>query len=225
MLLLLDTANIEEIKKAFELFPMDGVTTNPTIIAREKKDFVTLIKNIRDAIGRDKMLHVQIIGTTAEEMVEEAIFIKNEFGENTFVKIPVTSQGMKAMKILKEKDINITATAIFSAQQALMAAKAGAKYVAPYVNRMDNISTNGTDVVKEIMDLFHLYNIETKILAASFKNLQQVRECSLSGCHAITADLKIVENLIAHPLTDKSVEQFIRDWENQYGKEKKINEV
>ncbi|MCR1898280.1 fructose-6-phosphate aldolase [Irregularibacter muris] len=225
MLLLLDTANLEDIQKAVEVYPIDGVTTNPSIIVKEKKDFLPLLKEIQGIIGKDKMLHVQALGTRAEDIVEEAHFIKNQLEGNIYVKIPVIPQGIKAIKILAKEGIQTTATAIFTAQQALMAAKSGAKFVAPYVNRVENISSDGVQVVGEMMKLFTLYGLETKILAASFKNVHQVHRCALEGCHAITANIEIVEKLIYHPLTDMAVEQFTGDWQGQYGKGIRVNDL
>lgn len=217
---ILDTANLEEIKRAFDLYPMSGVTTNPTIISKEKRSFLDILKEIREVIGEDKMLHVQAIGTTSEEIVKEAEYLQEVIGGDFYIKIPVIPEGIKAMKILKIKGIKITATAIFTADQALMAAVAGAEYVAPYVNRIDNISGNGVDVVRQIVQLFKLHNINAKVIAASFKNVQQVHEVALAGGQSVTVNAEIMDGLLSHPLTDSSVNQFINDWENAYGKSK-----
>ncbi|MDF2882574.1 MAG: fsa2 [Clostridiaceae bacterium] len=225
MLYLLDTANLEQIKRAFDLYPMSGVTTNPTIISKEKRSFLDILKEIREIIGEDKMLHVQAVSKNADEIVKEAEYIQKTIGGNLYIKVPVIPEGIKAMKILKAKGIKITATAIFTADQALMAAVAGADFVAPYVNRIDNISGNGVNVVKEIVDLFKIYNIDTKVLAASFKNVQQVHEVALVGGQSVTVNADIMDGLLSHPLTDWSVDQFVSDWEGVYGKGKLTYEV
>ncbi|MBU3179812.1 fructose-6-phosphate aldolase [Clostridium psychrophilum] len=217
MLYLLDTANLDEIKKAFDLYPMSGVTTNPTIISRENKSFIKILKNIRETIGQDKMLHVQVISTHAQEIVKEAEYLNKTIGGNLYIKIPVIPEGIKAIKILKLKGIKVTATAVFTAQQALIAAVSGAEFVAPYVNRIDSISGNGAGVVSQIVTLFKNYNLNCKVLAASFKNVQQVQDVSLCGAHSVTVNPAIMGDLLSHPLTDKSVTQFISDWESVYG--------
>lgn len=225
MLYLLDTANLDQIKRAFDLYPMSGVTTNPTIISKEKRSFLDILKEIREIIGEDKMLHVQAVSKNADEIVKEAEYITNTIGGNLYIKVPVIPEGIKAMKILKAKGIKITATAIFTADQALMAAAAGADFVAPYVNRIDNISGNGVNVVKEIVELFKIYSLNTKVLAASFKNVQQVHEVALAGGQSVTVNADIMDGLLSHPLTDWSVDQFVSDWEGVYGKGKLTYEV
>ncbi|MCF6466174.1 fructose-6-phosphate aldolase [Clostridium sp. Cult2] len=216
MLILLDTADINDIKKGNEYYPIEGVTTNPTIIAKENRNYIEVLKDIRNIIGNDKMLHVQVLGTKAEDMVKEAHFIKDTIGGNIYIKIPVIEEGIKAIKALKKEGFNITATAIFTPQQALVAAMAGANFVAPYVNRLDNISADGVNVVKEISKLLNIHGLGTKILAASFKNVEQVHKSSLEGAHSVTLSLEILEKLIYHPLTDSSVENFIKDWKTAY---------
>lgn len=220
MLYVLDTANLEEIKRAFDLYPMSGVTTNPTIISKENRSFLDILKGIREIIGENKMLHVQAVSLKAEDMVKEAEYLNKTIGGNLYIKIPVIPEGIKAMKILKKKGIKITATAIFTAEQALMAAIAGAEFVAPYVNRIDNITGNGANVVAEIVKLFEINHMDAKVLAASFKNVQQVHEVILAGAQSITVNAEIMDGLLKHPLTDWSVNQFVIDWEGVYGKDK-----
>ncbi|NFR87284.1 MULTISPECIES: fructose-6-phosphate aldolase [unclassified Clostridium] len=218
MIYILDTANLQEIKRAYEFYPMEGVTTNPSIISKEKGDFIKILKNIREIIGNDSMLHAQVLSLKAEDMIEEAKYISEQVGGNIYIKIPVTPDGIKAIKILSKEGYKITATAIFTAQQALIAAKAGAYFVAPYVNRIDNISGNGVEVVGEIIELLEFNNLNTKVLAASFKNVQQVNDVALRGCQSVTVGSDIMDKLIEHPLTELSVKQFINDWENVYNK-------
>lgn len=220
MLYLLDTANIDLIKRAFDLYPISGVTTNPTIISKEKRNFFDVLRDIREVIGEDSMLHVQALGTKAEDIVREAEYLSENIGGHLYIKIPVIPEGIKAIKILKKKDIKTTATAIFTAEQALIAAAAGADFVAPYVNRIDNIGGNGVRVVSEIVKLFITFGMNAKVLAASFKNVQQVHEVALCGGHAVTVSADIMDGLLSHPLTDWSVNQFIKDWEEVYGKGK-----
>ncbi len=225
MLILLDTANIESIKNINDIYPLDGVTTNPTIISKEKKDFMGILREIRNVIGEEKMLHVQVIGSKAEDMIEETVYLNEKIGGNLYIKIPVTEQGIKAMKKLSKEGYKITATAIFTAQQALMAAKAGAEFVAPYVNRIDNLMGDGIKVVSDIVNIFETYNINSKVLAASFKNTEQIHNACLKGAHSVTVNADLINQLIYHPLTDLSVDNFVKDWENQYGKNTKTNEV
>ncbi len=218
----LDTANINSIKKGIEYYPISGVTTNPTIISRERTNFIELLKNIKSILGNNKSLHVQVLGTNAKNMIDEAFYINELLGDNVYIKIPVIPEGIKAMKFLSEKNIKITATAVFTPQQGLIAAKSGAAYVAPYVNRIDNISGNGINVVNEMYKLFEAEKTQAKILAASFKNVEQIHKASLAGAHSATIPLELMEYLISHPLTDASVENFIKDWEDLYGKDKTL---
>lgn len=217
MLYLLDTADLKAIERAYNFYPMDGVTTNPTIISKEKRDFLDILKDIRKIIGEESMLHVQAVSLTAEKMVEEAEYLNRVIGGNLYIKIPVIPEGIKAMKILKQKGIKITATAIFTAQQALMAAVAGAEFVAPYVNRIDNISGDGVDVVAQIVQLLGQYDLDAKVLAASFKNVQQVHSVALTGGQSVTVNPEILDAMLMHPLTDWSIDQFVNDWESVYG--------
>lgn len=217
---MLDTGNVEYIRKAIEYFPIGGITTNPSIIAKEKKDFVETIKEIRKVIGENMLLHIQVVSTNSEDIVEEGKKIVKNFGENTCVKIPVNKEGIKAIKILSSQGIKVTATAIYTSQQALIAAKAGASYVAPYVNRIDNLSFDGATVVGNIIKEFKEYNIKAKVIAASFKNLQQVHNVALHGAHAVTVNEDLFERIYSHSHTDSSIDQFLNDWEEVYGKQK-----
>jgi fructose-6-phosphate aldolase 2 len=216
--ILLDSANLAKIAQAMELYPLSGVTTNPTLISREKQDFWSLIGGIQEIIGKEKMLHVQIISTEYENIVNEAAKLRDKLGGNLLIKIPVTSAGIRAIKELSKTSFKITATAVFTAMQALMAAKAGAAYVAPYVNRLDNLSADGVGTVVDIVKIFKDYNMTTKVIAASFNNVEQIHRTSLAGAHAVTVSPDLLERIIYHPMTDLSVEQFVKDWENVYGK-------
>lgn len=217
MIYILDTADIEAIKHCSEFYPLAGVTTNPSIISKENTDFWKLLKEIRGIIGKDKMLHVQTVQTTAEKIVEEAKLLKEELGGEFYVKIPICEEGLKATMELKKLGIGVTMTAIFTPAQALIAAKAGASFVAPYVNRLDNIIGDGTEVVAQIVKLLENYDLDCKVLAASFKNAEQVHKCSLYGCHSVTVSADILKTIISHPMTDAAVAGFENDWKRVYG--------
>ncbi len=222
---LVDSANLEEIKYANEFFPIDGVTTNPTLIAVEKADFVELVTSIRKIIGPDKMLHVQTTATSAEKMIEEAIALKNLLGANFYIKIPVCEEGLRATLMLTKMGIPVTMTAIFTPQQALMAVKAGARFVAPYVNRLDNISTDGVQTVADIVNMIKLYGYDCQVVAASFKNMQQLHRVALTGAHSATVPIDILKASISHPMTESAVIDFKKDWESTYGDKKIIDFV
>ena len=217
MIYLADTANIDELKKLLYYFPIAGVTTNPTIIAAANRKLSEILPDIIEIIG-DKMLHVQMISDMAVDMVREAKAYKKKYslGDNYFAKIPVSKEGFKAMPMLKDAGINVTATAIFTQQQALVAARAGADWVAPYVNRLDNISSHGIEVVKHIVENIEHFNLNTKVLAASFKTVDQVHRVSMVGSHAATISYEIIEMLRSHPMTDMSLEWFARDGKGLY---------
>jgi fructose-6-phosphate aldolase 2 len=217
MIYLADTANIDELKKLFYYFPIAGVTTNPTIIAASNRKLSEILPDIIEII-EDKMLHVQMISDMAVDMVREAKAYKKKYslGDNYFAKIPVSKEGFKAMPMLKDAGINVTATAIFTQQQALVAARAGADWVAPYVNRLDNISSHGIEVVKHIVENIEHFNLNTKVLAASFKTVDQVHRVSMVGSHAATISYEIIEMLRSHPMTDMSLEWFARDAKGLY---------
>jgi fructose-6-phosphate aldolase 2 len=218
MLYIIDTANIADIKKCIEFFPVDGVTTNPTIISKERTDFLNLISEIREIIGGNKMLHVQTTASDAYDIVEEAELLQKYVGGDFYIKIPISGQGLKATIELKKRGIKVTETAIFTQQQALIAAKAGADFVAPYVNRLDNIVSDGVNVVSEIVEMFEKQKVTCKVLAASFKTVEQIHKIAMIGCHAVTMTPGILETLVYHPLTQYAIDDFNADWESVYGK-------
>ena len=217
MLYIADTADLEAIRHINAFYPLDGVTTNPSIVAREKCDFYKHLCAIREIIGQDKILCAQTLQTAAEKIVEESKTMQERIGGNFYVKIPIGEAGLKATKELKKLGIGVLMTAIFTPSQALMAAKAGADFVAPYVNRIDNVTGNGVGVVAEIVNQFALYDLPCKVLAASFKNAQQVNDCASVGCQAVTVAPDLFKLLISHPLTDIAIEGFERDWKAVYG--------
>lgn len=216
MELILDTGNVIEIEDLYTHLCVDGVTTNPSIVSKEGKDFESLIKEMDAIVGEDTPIHAQVISTKFEDMVEEALYISN-LRENMYVKIPVTKDGLRAIKELKKQGVKITATAIFTAHQGFLAAKAGADYVAPYVNRIDNISGDGVSVVSDLVNIIDTYNFNSKVVAASFKNAQQVLDLMKVGVHSVTVPADICKAMMAHPLTDWSVNKFIEDWSNVFG--------
>ena len=217
MIYILDTADLAAIKHCNEFYPLAGVTTNPSIISKENTEFWGLVKEIRSIIGKDKMLHVQTVQTTAEKMIEEAKLLKKELGGDFYVKIPIGEEGLKATKELKKLGIGVTMTAIFTPAQALIAAKAGASFVAPYVNRLDNILGDGTEVVAQIVEQLEIYDLDCKVLAASFKNAEQVHKCALAGCHSVTVTADVLKSLITHPMTDAAIEGFEKDRNKSFG--------
>ena len=226
MIYMLDTANISDIARCIDLYPIAGVTTNPSIIAKENKPLPEILKGIKAVIGDDIMLHAQVMGKDATTMIAEAYRLQELVGSNFVVKIPATAQGIKAMKtIARNHDLRITATAILSPQQALMAAVAGAEFLAPYVNRLDNICGDGVRVVSDIVTLLQKHNLQSKLLAASFKNVQQVHDVAMTGAHSVTISPDVFEQLIVHPLTDSGVAGFVRDWEGVYGKDTSVLDV
>lgn len=219
MKLLIDDANIQKIKEISEFFPVDGVTTNPSILAKSGRQPFEVLSEIREFLG-DKELHVQVISSDAEGMIAEAAKITEKLGKDTFIKIPVTREGLKAMKALSADGYKITATAIYTPMQAYLAAKAGADYAAPYVNRIDNLGANGIESAMTMHDIFVNGGYKTEILAASFKNSQQVQELAAYGCGCATCAPDIIEGLISNPTVTYAVEAFKKDFEGLVGEGK-----
>ena len=217
MLYIADTADVKELTELFYYFPLEGVTTNPTIMANAGKPLSELVPILKEIVG-DKMLHIQMISNKADDMVREAkAYIKKfDLGDNFYAKIPVSVEGYRAMSMLKAEGIKVTATAIFTQQQALVAARAGADWVAPYVNRLDNISSHGIEVVGDIAKNFRDYGMSCRVLAASFKTVDQVHRVSMTGAHAATVSYEILERLRSHPMTDMSIEWFEKDGKHLY---------
>lgn len=207
----IDTANIEEIKKAWELGVINGVTTNPSLISKEKKEPVALFKEICAIV--DGPISAEVIGTKADEMVKEAENLV-KIHENIVVKIPMIEEGLKAVKRLTAAGIKTNVTLIFSPSQALLAAKAGATYVSPFVGRLDDISHNGMDIVADIQTIYENYDFDTEIIVASIRNPLHVIEAALIGADIATIPYSVIGQLIKHPLTDIGLEKFLKDWEN-----------
>ncbi|RFU68567.1 transaldolase family protein [Bacillus sp. V59.32b] len=217
MRLYIDSANLNQIRHINEYFPVAGVTTNPSILVKEKRPFLDVLQEIREVIGEEKELFVQLLGDTAEEIVQEAKYISRELPGNTVVKIPVTEEGLKAIRRLSEENVPTLATTIYTSFQALMAALAGAKYVAPYVNRIDNLTGDGRKVVEEIVQLFSTNGLSTEMVAASFKNIQQVLNVCLAGAQSVTVGPDLIEKFIAFPATAADVAVFKEEWQKSYG--------
>lgn len=220
MKLIIDDANIGLIKKIYEFYPIEGVTTNPSILAKYGKNPYELLLEIREFIGKDAELHVQVVSKNAEDMIKEAHHIIDVLGKNTFVKVPCIEEGFKAMKVLKAEGISITATAIYTPMQAYIAAKCGASYVAPYINRIDNMGYNGIQVAKKIHNILRENNLQTEVLAASFKNSQQVLELCEYGIGASTVSPDVIEGFVKNPAITSAVDDFIKDFEGLVGEGK-----
>ena len=208
----IDTANIDEIKKAVALGMVDGVTTNPSLIAKENRPFEELLGEICQLV--DGPVNGEVISLEAEGMVEEGRKLA-AFHANMVVKIPMTTEGLKAVKILSSENIKSNVTLIFSCMQALMAAKAGATYVSPFVGRLDDIAVAGMDLVSEIMAIYDNYGYETEVIVASVRGPMHVVEAALIGADIATIPYKVIAQLAKHPLTDIGMEKFLADWEKR----------
>lgn len=213
MKLFIDTANVEEIKKANDMGVICGVTTNPSLIAKEGRDFVTVVREIAEIV--DGPISAEVVSLKADEMVSEAKEIYDKIGNpNIVIKIPMCEEGLKATKRLKEMGIKTNVTLIFSVSQALLAARAGAYIVSPFIGRLDDIGTEGMKLIKEISQIFKIHNIKTQIIAASIRNPIHVTEAALAGCDIATVPYKVIEQMIKHPLTESGIEKFLKDWED-----------
>ena len=208
----IDTANIEEIKKAVALGMVDGVTTNPSLIAKEKRPFEDLLLEICDLV--DGPVNGEVVSLDAAGMVEEGRKLA-AYHANIVVKIPMTTEGLQAVKVLSSENIKTNVTLIFSSTQALMAAKAGASYVSPFVGRLDDISQVGMDLVSDIMNIYGNYGYETEVIVASIRNPVHVVEAALIGADISTIPFKVIDQLAKHPLTDIGMEKFLADWEKR----------
>ncbi len=220
MKILIDDANIENIKAIYNEYPMEGVTTNPSILAKAGRNPYEALKEIRAFIGNKAELHVQVISSTTEGMVAEGRKIASVLGMNTFIKIPAVPAGLKAMRILSSEGFHVTATAIYMPMQGFLAAKAGADYVAPYLNRIDNQGYDGVEVTTRIQDIFNRTGMTTKILAASFKNTLQVQELCVYGVGAVTMTPDVIRNLIKNASVTDALEVFTKDFEGLCGEGK-----
>ena len=205
----IDTANIEEIKKANELGMVDGVTTNPSLVAKEGREFTGLIKEICGLV--DGPVNAEVVSVDAEGMVREAKELA-AIADNIVIKVPLIEEGLKATKLLAGEGIKTNVTLCFSPVQALMAAKAGAAYISPFVGRLDDISHIGMELVEQILTIYNAYGFETEVIVASIRNPVHVLDSALMGADIATIPFKVIQQLIKHPLTDIGLENFLADW-------------
>ncbi len=212
----IDTANVEDIRKANDMGVICGVTTNPSLIAKEGRDFNEVIKEITSIVNGPISGEVKATTVDAEGMIKEGREIA-AIHPNMVVKIPMTVEGLKAVKVLASEGIKTNVTLIFSANQALLAAEAGASYVSPFLGRLDDISQPGIDLVRTIADIFDIYGYETEIIAASVRNPIHVTDCALAGAHIATVPYKVIEQMTKHPLTDQGIEKFQADYRAVFG--------
>ena len=209
MKIFIDTANVEEIKRAAEWGILDGVTTNPSLIAKEGRDLKEVIEEICSIV--DGPISAEVISLKAEEMVKEGLELA-KMHKNIVIKIPMCEEGLKAVSKLAKEGINTNVTLIFSAQQALLAAKAGATYVSPFLGRVDDIGNGGLQIVKDIMDIFNIYGISTEVISASIRTPMHVLDCAKVGSDIATVPFKVLEQMLKHPLTDIGIEKFLEDY-------------
>ena len=210
MKLFIDTANTDEIREANELGVICGVTTNPSLIAKEGRDFKTVINEISQIV--DGPISAEVISLDADGMVEEALPLA-EINKNIVIKIPMTAEGLKAVKRLTAKGIKTNVTLIFTASQALLAARAGATYVSPFLGRLDDIDCDGMHLIEDIVKIFKQHDIKTEIISASIRNPIHVTDAAKIGAHIATVPYNVILQMIKHPLTDAGIERFLKDWE------------
>lgn len=217
MELYLDTSDVAAVRRLARIFPLAGVTTNPSIVAAGGRPLDALLPALREALGGQGRLFAQVLANDADEMVAEAKRLRGVVAD-IVVKVPVTAQGLAAIKMLKQEGIPTLGTAVYGAAQGLMAALAGADYVAPYVNRIDAQGGSGIRSVEELQQLLALHAPQAKVLAASFKTPRQAMDCLLAGCQAITLPLDVAQQMIASPAVDAAVEKFAVEWEGAFGR-------
>ena len=221
--ILIDSADIKKAREIEKYYTIAGITTNPTILSKIEGSLEDKLKELKEFTYGKYEVHIQTTESEVEKIVEEAKKLRDCFGESFYIKIPVTKAGLEAMKLCSKEDIRVTATAILTAMQALAAAKNGANYVAPYVNRMENVGQDAKEAILEISNL--LIDYPTEILAASFKNVKQVQDILRCGAEAVTIAPEIIEASIWHPYTDKSVFDFEKDWGNRFGDKKIVDGI
>lgn len=207
----IDTANVEEIRKAAELGIIDGVTTNPSLIAKEGRVFEEVIKEITEIV--DGPISAEVVSLDAEGMLREAEELV-KIHENIVIKVPMTAEGLKATSKLSRQGVHVNVTLIFSATQALAAAKAGASYVSPFVGRLDDIGLDGMELIEEIMYIFKTYGIRAEVIAASIRNRNHLTQAAMAGADIATIPFKVIMDSLVHPLTDQGIEKFLKDWES-----------
>ncbi|MBP3572703.1 MAG: fructose-6-phosphate aldolase [Clostridia bacterium] len=211
MKIFIDTANVDEIRRANDLGVICGVTTNPSLIAKEGRDFVEVVKEITEIV--DGPISAEVISLEADAMVQEALKLYETINNsNLVIKIPMCAEGLKATKRLSAMGIKTNVTLIFSTAQALLAAKAGATYVSPFVGRLDDIGYEGIELVEDIVKIFRLYGIKTEIISASIRSSNHVIEVARVGSDIATIPYKVIESMIKHPMTDNGIQRFLADW-------------
>lgn len=210
----LDSANISEIKESVALGLIDGITTNPSLVAKEKKDFRKLIEEICQIV--DGPISAEVVATDEEGMIEEGRSLAN-IHKNVVVKVPMTANGLKATRRFAKEGIRVNVTLIFSPAQALLAAKAGATYVSPFIGRLDDVGQVGMDLIDQIVTIFSNYNFKTEVLVASIRNPIHVIEAAQIGAHVATMPFAVIQQLLKHPLTDIGLAKFLADWEKTKG--------
>lgn len=210
-----DTANLEEIREANDLGILAGVTTNPSLVSKEGADFHERLREITGIVSGS--VSAEVISEKAGDMVSEGKILA-AIAPNITVKVPMTLEGLKAVKAFKDLGIGTNVTLIFSANQALLAARAGASYVSPFLGRIDDIGQDGLSLVSEIAEIFDIHGIESQIIAASIRHPVHVTEAALRGAHIATIPFKVIKQLVSHPLTDQGIEKFLADWEKHKGK-------
>ena len=212
----IDTANIEEIRKANDMGVICGVTTNPSLIAKEGRDVYEVVKEIASIVDGPISGEVKATTTDAEGMIAEGREIA-KLHKNMVVKIPMTVEGLKACHVLSKEGIKVNMTLIFTANQALLAARSGAAFVSPFLGRLDDISVRGTDLISEVAEIFNVHNIQTEIIAASIRHPMHVTDCALAGADIATVPYKVIEQMTHHPLTDAGIEKFQKDYLAVFG--------
>lgn len=211
MKIFIDTANVNEIREANDMGVICGVTTNPSLIAKEGRDFKEVIKEITEIV--DGPISAEIISLEADKMVEEALPLA-KIHDNIVIKLPMTIEGLKACKVLTSKGIKTNVTLIFTSSQALLAARAGATFVSPFLGRLDDVGVDSVNLIKEISEIFEKHNIKSEIIAASIRNPWHAKEAALAGAHVGTIPYSTIIAMTKHELTDKGIEKFLKDWEN-----------
>ena len=215
---IIDTVNLEEIKEAVEYLPIVGVTSNPSIVKKTNpQDFFKHMKEIRKIIGQERSLHIQVISKDCDTIIKEAHCILKEIDDKVYIKVPVSYEGIKAIKLLKEEGINVTATAVYDLMQAYMALEAKADYIAPYVNRIGNLGADPFELINELSNRIIMDGYESKIVAASFKGVQQVKDALNNGAQAVTVPVEVLKQIFANPNIEKAVNDFNQDWYSMYG--------
>lgn len=218
MELLLDTANLKSIRDAVSTYPISGLTTNPSIVSKENRsDFFGLIREIRDILGKERTLHVQVTRTDCEGILKEAEAIRKHVDEDVYIKTPVSKEGLKAIGIMARDGFNVTATAIYTTIQGELAAMAGAKYLALYYNRMLNLDIDADAVFRTTASAIAASGLDCKIVGASFKNIMQVTNVFADGAEAVTVPPELLDTALANPSIDLAVRNFNKDWEKVYG--------